>query len=438
MLHAATNRNRSTGDSQQSSRPSFRLRIRGFPHQIYVMMFLSFVVMVGKYIAFPYLWMYLYDKNGGLNFDPSLLGLMVFTGVVSAMIALPVAGSLCDRLGRRKTMGIFLISQSILVPVYAYARTFDEFLLLYASVCALGAFYDPSFSAMVADLVEPARREEVFGLSYMTSNMAAAVGSPIGGMVVQMSGYPILFVYAAFFLVTGFAIFSFFIKESRLAEVNKVTPPRFATVFRDRLLFLFLFTAAFTNMVYSQFYTLLSVYIKDAGFETFIYGLLFALNSGLVVTLQIPVRKGAMKLGATKSFMLAQLFFTIGSAYFMFAIDLYQFVIAITILTLGEITFFPSSSGFVANLAPPEMRGRYMSLMVLFFNMGVGAGALFAFNTYGALALAEKRLIWGILGLVGAATLPGYLTILRVAGKRKNVIVEKKEHVCSSVGDRKS
>jgi predicted MFS family arabinose efflux permease len=383
------------------------------------MMLLCFVVMVGKYVAFPYLWMYLSDKNSGLKFDPSLLGLMVFIGVVSAMIALPAAGSLCDRLGRRKTMGIFLISQSIMVPAYAYAKTFDEFLLLYASVSALGAFYDPSFGAMVADLVEPARREEVFGLSYMTSNIAAVVGSPIGGMVIKMSGYPILFLYATFFLVTGFAVFSLFIKESHRAEVNKVRPPKFATVFRDRLLFLFLFTAALTNLVYSQFYTLLSVYIRDAGFEPFIYGLLFALNSGLVVTLQIPVRKGAMRLGATKSFMLAQLFFTLGFAYLMFAIDFYQFVIAITILTLGEIMFFPTSSGFVANLAPPEMRGRYLSLMVLFFNMGVGAGALVAFNAYGVLTLAEKRLIWGILGLIGVATLPGYIALSRKVARKK-------------------
>jgi len=314
----------------------------------------------------------------------------------------------------------------MLVFGFAYARTYVEFLLLYALVSALGAFYDPSFSAMVADLVESERREEVFGLNYMISNMAAVAGPPIGGMVVGMSGYPVLFVYTTFLLVTGLAIFSFFIRESHPAEVNKVKPPKFANVFRDRLLFLFLLTAAFTNMVYSQLYTLLSVYTQDVGFEPYIYGLLFALNGALVVTLQIPIRKAAMRLGATKSFMLAQLFFTIGFAYFMFATDLSQFMVAVAVLTLGEITFFPASSGFVANLAPPDMRGRYMSLMILFFNMGVGVGALVAFNAYGALALAEKRLIWGILGLVGVATLPGYMVLSKmVARKKRNITVEK-------------
>ena len=51
-----------------------------------------------------------------------------------------------------------------------------------------------------------------------------------------------------------------------------------------------------------------------------------------------------------------------------------QFVAGMVVLTLGEITFVPASSGFVANLAPIDKRGRYMAMAGLFFGIGSAAG----------------------------------------------------------------
>jgi MFS family permease len=163
----------------------------------------------------------------------------------------------------------------------------------------------------------------------------------------------------------------------------------------------------------------LGVYTTDLGFEPIVYGILFALNGAMVVTLQIPIRKGTVRLGPTKSFMLAQLLFSVGFAYFMFAVDLTQFLLGDAILTLGEITFFPASSGFVANLAPEDMRGRYMAMMGLFASIGTAVGAQLVFLVYGGLPTAEKYLIWGILGLIGFATLPGYVALSRLARRKR-------------------
>src|SRR4030042_402610 len=72
-------------------------------------------------------------------------------------------------------------------------------LLLYALTNIVGAFYDPAYGAMVADLVQPERREEVYGLGYMTGNMGTMVGPLIGGGLASVNGYSVLFRYAAIF-----------------------------------------------------------------------------------------------------------------------------------------------------------------------------------------------------------------------------------------------
>jgi len=90
------------------------------------------------------------------------------------------------------------------------------------------------------------------------------------------------------------------------------------------------------------------------------------------------------------------------------------------VLTLGEIIFVPASSGFVANLAPADKRGRYMAMFGLFFGIGGSAGAQLAFSIFGA--LANKELTWGIFGLIGFTTLIGYALLFKMA---KNVKKER-------------
>jgi MFS family permease len=116
--------------------------------------------------------------------------------------------------------------------------------------------------------------------------------------------------------------------------------------------------------------------------------------------------------------MIAQLLYAAGFTSFMFATGFYQFLTGIIILTLGEITFVPATLGFVANLAPADKRGRYMAILGLFFGIGGSAGSQIAFTLFGL--LTDKRITWGILGLIGFATLLGYGLLLKM---------EKRTHV---------
>ncbi len=383
------------------------------------MLVLGFVFSIGRNIAFPYLAMFLAGKveDGGLGFDSSLVGLMFMFGGLTYTFALLATGSLCDRFGRKKMMVVSIFPQVVLTAAYAYASTFVEFLLIYAANGVLIAFYDPAFSAMIADLVGPERREEVYGLSYMLSNIGTIFGPPIGGIIAAASGYSVLFLYAALFSTVCAVAIILAIKESSPIEVSRISFNQFAGIFKDRIFLLFCFMGTLTNLVYTQLYGLLSVYMQDVGFEPYFFGILFSVNGAMVVTLQILIRKGTMRLGPVKAFIVAQALYAVGFSYFMFATNFLEFLAGVVVLTLGEITFFPASQGFVANLAPADMRGRYMAMLGLFFGIGGSAGSQIGFSIFGM--LANKRLIWGILGAVGFATLLGYGYLLKITNETK-------------------
>ena len=357
--------------------------------------------------------------SGGLQFDPSLIGFMIMIGSLANTFALLVTGNLCDRFGRKRMLIFSMIILAVLTAGFAFVGSYVEFLLLYAATGVIGAFFDPTQMAMVADLVSAEKREEVYGLSYMIGNVGTMIGPPIGGFIASTNGYPVLFVLAAVSAAVAAGGFVLLIEESYTpGAASKVSLAQFAGIFRDRIFIFFCILGALTNLVYSQLYGLLSIYTQYVGFEPYIFGVFFSVNGAMVVALQIPIRKGAVKIGTMKAFVVAQLLYAVGFTYFMFATSFAQFLIGVMLLTLGEIIFVPASSGFVANVSPADMRGRYIAIVGLFFGIGSAAGSQIAFSLFAS--LTDKKLTWGILGLIGFATLIGYVLLSRMTDKRRH------------------
>jgi len=411
---------RFTRVTQLFLRFSTRIGLANLPSQIQTLLGLGLVFSLGRNIAFPYLAMFLTGakSTGGLQIDPSLIGFMLMVGTLTNTFAYLVTGNLCDRFGRRRMLVFSLAAVSVLTAGFAFVKTYDEFLALYAVLGIVLAFFDPAQSAMIADLVSPERCEEVYGLSYMIGNVGTMIGPLIGGFIASTNGYPPLFVVAAVFSLLAAGGFALFIQESyALENVKEFSLAQFAGIFRDNVFILFCITGIFTSMVYSQLYGLLSVYTLYLGFEPYVFGILFAVNGTMVVLLQIPIRRLAVRAGPTKAFIIAQLLYAAGFTGFMFATNFTQFLLGVIVLTLGEITYVPASSGFVANLAPADMRGRYMAVAGLFFGIGSAAGSQLAFALFAS--LNDKRLTWGILGLVGFLTLIGYILLHRTFNQKR-------------------
>jgi MFS family permease len=100
-------------------------------------------------------------------------------------------------------------------------------------------------------------------------------------------------------------------------------------------------------------------------------------NAIMVVTLQ------TLTTSITKRYMPLPVL-AVGSLFYAFAVGSVAFVqgfsgfwIAMVIMTIGELILAPTSSTYVANLAPIDKRGRYMSLYGLTWPIGAGIGPLF-------------------------------------------------------------
>jgi MFS family permease len=102
------------------------------------------------------------------------------------------------------------------------------------------------------------------------------------------------------------------------------------------------------------------------------YGLIPTTNAIMVVLLQVWVTTRSKRFAPLRTLGIGSLFYAIGTGLVAFSGGFWGFWIAMVIVTVGELILVPTSNTYAANLAPPEMRGRYMSIYGLTWGMAAG------------------------------------------------------------------
>jgi Na+/melibiose symporter-like transporter len=140
----------------------------------------------------------------------SLVTATVFlVGLLPSLVVGPLAGVLVDRWDRRRTLvAVSLAEAAFLLPLLAVDGRGDLWVvyLVMAVEASLGQLNDPARNALVPALVG---RDDLVGanaLVGLNGNLARLVGSPLGGVLVELAGLPGLVVGDAVSFLVGAAL----------------------------------------------------------------------------------------------------------------------------------------------------------------------------------------------------------------------------------------
>jgi MFS family permease len=335
----------------------------------------------------------------------SLLGL-------GSAIGQPVGGVLADRIGRRRTMVLGLLSSAATLLVLGAAT---GFVAVAAAAFAYGLCLDlfrPAVQAAVADLVGDADRPRAFALQFWAINLGFSVATPLGGYLASR-GYWLLFVLDA----AASAVFALLIlrgvPESRPVDSGAVG--RLRDVLSDRLMLALVASVVAASVVYLQAFVTLPLVFGDDGLGPGSYGLAIGVNGVLIVLLQ-PLLLGFLGARRRGPLLLVALSLQgVGFGMTAFADSMPAHVAAIAVWTLGEILQAGLLGALVAALAPEHLRGRYMGT----FGFSFGAAAFLA-PVLGTQVLdrAGEGALWGGAFAVCVASGVGLLVVAGAADRR--------------------
>jgi MFS family permease len=87
------------------------------------------------------------------------------------------------------------------------------------------------------------------------------------------------------------------------------------------------------------------------------------LNAGMVVLFQFMITRKISKHPPMLILALGSLFYVIGFGMYGFVSAYLMFMVAMAIITIGEMVIIPVAQAYVGEAAPEDMRGRYSGVM---------------------------------------------------------------------------
>lgn len=344
----------------------FRTTAAEFPRSFWTLTGASFIDRLGGALIFPFLSVYVINRfQVGLTEVGLLLGVWSISGLAGSMIG----GAMTDKFGRKFMLIFGLVFSAGTALLLGFANELKTFFWVLAFSGFLSDIGGPAHGAMVADLLPEKQRLEGYGILRVSANLAAVIGPAIGGTLAGISYLLLFIIDAVASLITATIVF-FALPETKPATSGEhaseglmKTFKGYLKVAKDRLFVAFIIVSIVMIFVYTQMYSTLSVYLNRVhqvapqGF-----GLIMSLNAFMVVVMQFWITRKVKSFDPMLVLMSATILYGIGYTLYGFVSTYTLFLLAMAIITIGEMLHVPVAQGVAARFAPSHMRGRYMAV----------------------------------------------------------------------------
>ena len=348
--------------------------VRQLPLPVQLLVLGAFINRLGSFIT-PYLSLVLQRE---FRLPPAQAGLLVMSYGAGSLVSILLGGQITDRLGRRTALLLSLFGSGLLALGMAAAPNLAVLATLLVLFGVLVDLYRPASAAMIGDLLPSAQRAVGFAAVRLAVNLGFAFGVAVGGFLADWS-WRLLFAGDGLTTLLFGILVLVAIGETRpvaagsapVVEGGAVSP------WRDRVFCLMLFASFSYCLVLCSFSTLLPLTVTlGAGYPAKVYGLLLSANGLLVALFEVPfaqafAHRRRLRIAAI-GLLLTGLGFG-GSALFPH----WAWLLAMVALwTFGEIFTIPQETAFVADWAPPALRGRYLSVFQATFSLAFAVNPL--------------------------------------------------------------
>ncbi len=261
----------------------------------------------------------------------------------------------------------------------------------------LGATGGVSTGALAASAVPRGDRRTSVALGRAASNAGFVLGPPLAALLVSHS-------YAALFVVDGLVTIAvrWAVGAALPPDLPAGVPadpgtPRddrppglWSALRRDRAVLRLLPAVVLVDLVYRQLYTTLPLHLRDAGQPVALYAALVAVGSAAILALEIPVALRLRRRPPVPIITTGYLLVGVGFALFALPVGVATTVVAMLVLTAGEILYKTTATAYVLDAAPDHLLGQYQGL----YTAAATSGTLLSAPLGTAVYAVAPGLLW--------------------------------------------
>ena len=340
--------------------------------------------------------------TGPRGMSTATAGLLAGTVGVGFLVGNFTGGRWGDRFGHRRVLlaasstGGLMLAVVPLMPLWVLVGL----LPVQAYLMATGSVSSGALSALA---VPRGQRRTSVAVGRAASNAGFVLGPPLGALLVTWS-------YDAMFVVDGLAVIVVRLALSRVLprdapDTGDARTPGHGVLRAlrlDRPLVVLLVGVVLVDLVYRQLYSTLPLHLRDSGQPVWLYATVIAVGSALILVLEIPVTQWLQGREAYGVIALGYALVGVGTAMFALPVSVASVLLAMVVLTAGEILYKTTATAHVLDQAPDHLVGQYQGL----YTGAATSGTLISAPIGTAVYAAAPDLLWPLmaaLALVAAA-----------------------------------
>jgi len=385
-----------------------------FPRSLWLLAVANFVLFCARGMTIPFLIIFFGQIEGlGAGFVGAGIAASSVVGVAFTLVA---AGSI-DRFGARTILIITIIGTAVTTAFFPVSTTPVLFFTIMILQGIFSQLYWPASDTLATSMVPVAQAGEMFAMLRIASALGIGSGGLIGGLIVvggAEAQYRILYLAAAIGIgAAGILVFLLVHPPKRDGVQTHATSATnvgsWRNVLSDRRFMysqvvMFILLAAFTQLqVSAPPYLRAQAHVDEA-----LIGLLFTINTIIVVAAQLWVARKIARWGRGATLAVAAVFWAISYAMIGSSpwSSLLPFV-AIVVYTMGEMVFMPTSGVITVELAPEHLRGRYLAFSSVIWGSSWGLSSWASGTVLGS---SHPGYLWpGLIVVLGIGAIGGLL-----------------------------
>ncbi len=344
--------------------------VKGLSRDLWVIYTATLINRSGTMVL-PFLALYLTTR---LHEDAATAGLILTFYGIGALVTAPLMGRLSDKIGSLTVMKLSLFLSGCILVFYPMIQGFGLLLAATLLWAIINEAFRPAVMSLISYIAPPEKRKTAFAMNRLVINLGMSIGPVAAGFLAQIS-FSIIFYVDAVTAILAAAFLTFYpvqhkIDKEELEKEGEKLQSHKGNVLKDIRFIFFLLALTPATMVIFQHIGVLPLYlVKDLHFQTSTFGMLIAVNTVLIIFIEVPLNTAMTNWSEKKSLALGALLIGIGFGATAFVSNVIPLIITIIIWTFGEMIMFPSSSAFAAEISPPSRRGEYMGYFQMSFSL---------------------------------------------------------------------
>jgi len=340
---------------------------------------------MGDSVVYAYFSLYILS----LGADKPVIGIINSVGTLAACLLYPIGGYIADKAGRARLVGLATMLYTTSFMVYALSPSW-EWLALAFTYQQIVLFYMPALNAIMADSIPLGARGRIYALTMAVPESVRIVTPYLGGYMIAIFtlqpamrlGYTISFCIGA---VVSFIRYRY-LKETVAnregigRNVPRMLKEGYSNVFTSlRWVFLNVrgyavvsILLAFVGSFVVPFWV---VYATEViGLSAYSWGLVLLLGGSVKTVFSFVVGNLVDRLGPRWCMMISFSIAIPSMILFTLAYSFETVVLVYTALVISSSFMWISSSVFLANSIPRNIRGRVMAGLGSGMSVGVTGG----------------------------------------------------------------